>query len=468
MISPAKISPAKETDRLGGSHRGLPPHSWRRRLYVNARLRVLSIRGFQRRWFVPAQEPDDAPNHHQIEAVNTKLRAMRGAVEANVSRLGALMRRNSPSALETFKEVNHEVDRQFVAVQHIWDFFFDIFSQRRSVYAAFLRRCDSVVDECYALVFRELPIGKPWTETPPYCYLEKAFSPATIRRGVGLLPRGPFAAANPFPVIKIPYDRIGNPWALTTLHHEVSHNIHGDIPGLWQRTQIEIYRALRRAGMEKSVAKTWARWHKETLADTLGLVLGGPAVVHAMMDLFSRPRRIVMQFRPHDSHPTIYLRVFVSTHMLRRLGFSAEANDLERRWTKRYPLDQGHRIPKPMVETASRAIPVVVGTLMWKRYSELHGRRLVDLVRYTPRVHEAVLAGARMLGEGRPPSMLPRRHVISAGVYAFEQWPDKARVIRHAMFEALDRGRDGSSVTPMPTNAAPKKRDGPRGVGAMP
>lgn len=422
-------------------------------MYVDARLRVEAIRGFQRDWFVKTSDPRVAPNPHHIVSVNARLRTMRRATEGKVRQLGSLMRSSAPASLETFKEVRQDVDRQVLAIQRVWDFFFDIFSQRRSIYARFLRRCDNVIDECYVLVFRRLALPKPWRKTPPLCYLEKAFSPATIRRGVGLIRRGPLSAANPFPVIKIPYDRIANPWALTSLHHEVSHDIHGDVPNLWRRTEVNIHRALRRAGMGQNVAEVWRLWHKETLADLLGILLGGPAVVRSMTDKFSRPRRIVMRFRPHDSHPTPYLRVFISTHALRRLGFSQEAAELERKWKARYPLAQGHRIPKNLLKTAARAIPIVVRTLLWTRYSELGGKRLVDIVKYSREDHSRVLAGAQSLIEGRTPTALPKRHIISAGVYAFERRPDKARTIRRALFNALDDRR-----TINPAAVSPVKR----------
>lgn len=434
------MSRTRTTDtKAGGGLVRLPPRTWRGRAYVNARLRVAAIRGFRRDWFVKTSDPRIGPNPHHIASVNARLRIMRHATERNVRRLGSLMRTSAPPLPETFKEVRHDFDRRVVAIQNVWDFFFDIFSQRHSIYSRFLRRCDNVVDECYVLVFRRLALPKPWTKTPPLCYLDKGFSPATIRRGVGLRTRGPLSAANPFPVIKIPYDRIANPWTLTSLHHEVSHDIHGDVPNLWRRTQVNIHRALRRAGMGRNVAQVWGLWHKETLADLLGILLGGPAVVRSMMDQFSRPRRIVMRFRPHDSHPTPYLRIFINTHALRRLGFPQDAAELERKWKARYPLAKGHRIPDDLLKTAPRAIPIVVRTLLWTPYPELGGKRLVDIVNYSREAHSRVLAGAQALIEGRTPTGLPKRHVISAGVYAFERNPDKARTIRRALFKALDR-----------------------------
>lgn len=421
---------------------GLARRDWRYRLFVNARLRVASIRGFRRRWFLGRRDDRAHPNAKHIRSINERLRELRrDDLEKRARRLGALVKDDVASSLENFKQVRHDLDRRIARVQNLWDFFFDIFSQRRGVYASFLRRCDDVVGECYKLVFNKLEKPNPWTGTPPLCYLEKAFSPATIRRGVRFLSRVNVSTTNPFPVIKIPYDRVAIPWTLTSLVHEVSHNIHGDIPNFWQGTKLNVYRTLRRAGIPKQDARVWSFWHKETLADLLGILLGGPAVVRSLMDMMSRPRDKVMGFRPNDSHPTPYLRVLISTYTLGRLGFAKDAARMQREWKKRYPLTKGHRIPKNLLKTAPRAIPIVVRTLLWTPYRQLGGKRLVELVNYSKKMHRRVLAGSTKLVVGDRSAGLPKRLIISAAVYAFERCPDKAKAIRRAVFRALDSAR---------------------------
>jgi hypothetical protein len=373
---------------------------------------------------------------------------LRRDLDKVVKRLGKLLTSNVTSSVENFKELRHKLDRRIVSVQNLWDFFFDMFSQRRGIYASFLRRCDGVVGECYKLVFNRLGKPNPWTRTPPLCYLEKAFSPATIRRGVRLRSRYSVPVANPFPVIKIPYDRVANPWTLTSLVHEVSHNIHGDIPNLWQRTRARIYKTLRKEGIPEEEAKVWSFWHKETLADLLAILLGGPAVVRSLTDLMSRPRYIVMRFRPHDSHPTPYLRILISTYTLGKLGFPKEAEKMEQEWKMRYPLSKGHQIPEGLLKAASRVIPLVVKTLLWTPYGELGGKRLVELVNYSKRTHRRVLSASRELLAGRVPAGLPERLIISAGVYAFQMRPESAKTIRRVLFKALGERRALPVATP--------------------
>ncbi|MFX0201196.1 MAG: hypothetical protein ACFFCW_34190, partial [Candidatus Hodarchaeota archaeon] len=274
---------------------GLPRSDWRLRLLVNARLRVGSIRGFRRRWFVDLGDTHSHPNIYHIQVINKRLLDLRADLDQDVRRLARMTLPGSRTLMEGLVNKRQNLDRRLVSVQHLWDFFFDMFSQRKTIYEPFLRRCDGIVGECYRLIFNRLGEHYPWIKTPPLCYMEKAYSPATVRRGVRFFQRAGLMTANPFPVIRIPYDRISTPWQLAVLVHEVSHNIHGDIPDLWQRTRIRIYKVLRKGGIPKELARTWSFWHKETLADLLSILFGGPAVVYSLLGLMSRPRRIVMR-----------------------------------------------------------------------------------------------------------------------------------------------------------------------------
>lgn len=120
---------------------------------------------------------------------------------------------------------------------------------------------------------------------------------------------------------------------------------------------------------------------------------------------------------------------------------------MERAWKERYPLSKGHRIPRTILETAPKVIPVVVKTLLWTPYPELGGKKMVDLVSYSKRMHRAVQAGSRRLLKGSTPADLPKRLIISAGVYAFRKEPDRAKQIRSALLKALDGPRDSIPVT---------------------
>ena len=67
----------------------------------------------------------------------------------------------------------------------------------------------------------------------PVCYMEHGYSPATMRRGVALARL--LGEPNPFPLIRIPWDR-DQPWQAVFLH-EVAHNVQSDL-GIWQENSV--------------------------------------------------------------------------------------------------------------------------------------------------------------------------------------------------------------------------------------
>ena len=73
--------------------------------------------------------------------------------------------------------------------------------------------------------------AKPTPTLLPFSYAHSGFSPATFRRGVPLrrLRHNP----NLFPLIMLPQHRLDNVWALSSVLHEVSHNLQADL-GLWE------------------------------------------------------------------------------------------------------------------------------------------------------------------------------------------------------------------------------------------
>ncbi len=104
-------------------------------------------------------------------------------------------------------------------------------------------------------------------------YANSGFSPVTFRRGVPMmrLRRNP----NPFPLIVIPQHRLDNVWALSSVLHEVSHNLQADL-GLWEEIPKRVYQRLVSEGwLPAAIAQVWANWHKETMADMFALIWGG-------------------------------------------------------------------------------------------------------------------------------------------------------------------------------------------------
>jgi hypothetical protein len=105
-----------------------------------------------------------------------------------------------------------------------------------------------------------------------------------MRRGV-LLSRL-LGEPNPFPIVRIPWDR-DRPWQATFLH-EVAHNLQADL-GIWQENRQAVIRRLLGTSRDPLITRIYGRWHKEIFADLAALLLGGPAAAWGMAIFLAHP-----------------------------------------------------------------------------------------------------------------------------------------------------------------------------------
>jgi hypothetical protein len=301
------------------------------------------------------------------------------------------------------------------AMERIWDFYFRLFGQRQTRFGDWLLGADRIALDCYQAIYTGLDTPRSVPTPPPFSFMETGGSPSTFRRGVTLTRLG--RRKNPFPIIHLPYHRLVNPWTLGAIHHEVSHNIQNDL-GLWEVVPRRIAPRLLAAGLPPDVARTWARWHKEIWADLCGLLLGGPALITSLMGVVARGPRATLGFNSAGVHPTPYLRVLINLELLRRLGFTAEADAFDRLWRRLYPRPDAGNIPPAMLATFPRANRLVVDTICFQPYAQLGGKRLADVVRFRP-AHQAMVAeAAGRIAHGVDPGILPSRFLVGAARWA--------------------------------------------------
>src|SRR2546423_1162544 len=211
----------------------------------------------------------------------------------------------------------------------------------------------------------------------PFSYANSGFSPATYRRDVPL-PKLRFNK-NLFPLIMLPQHRLDNVWALSSVLHEVSHNLQADL-GLWDEMPGHVYRRLTtEGGIPPNVAQVGDRWHKEMMADMFALLLGGPAAVESLMDVVGRAPASTVKFNPMGVHPTPYLRVLISLILLRRMGFEKMAADLRRVWLRLYPRLTPADIPPPIMETFQRASELAADTMGFQPYRQFANKSLAQV-----------------------------------------------------------------------------------------
>jgi hypothetical protein len=237
--------------------------------------------------------------------------------------------------------------------------------------------------------------------------------------------------------VQLPYHRLVNPWTLGAILHEVSHNLQNEI-GLTTATRDAVSLRLTEADVPSDVVQTWARWHRETFADMLALLLGGPAIVASLIDILARAPSSVAAYNPRGVHPLPLLRTRISTELLARMGFTQDARRYRRLWDTMYAGIEPDA-PAALLRTASLCIPLVVETLCFTPYAALGGISLVRVFAFGAK-HQAMVAEAgERLARGTDPGIVPERFLIGAARHALDYRLASPDAIASAFYRDLGR-----------------------------
>ena len=270
-----------------------------KRIAVTARAQRLA-RLTPRRVGLRPQDIPYAPSAEHFQAVNQRLAQISARIAGRLAHLQRIWsRRETEPKLIATAMVEREIDR----ARRSFGMFFEIFSQRGSSFARPLAAHDMIATDCYRAVRAAAPDVFSGALLKPVTYMEHGYSPATQRRGVQLARL--LGDKNPFPVIRIPWDR-DNPWQAVFLH-EVAHNIQADL-GLWHENQTAVASRMMGSLRDPLLVSIFRRWHKEIFADLAAILLGGPAAAAGMMNFLSHPSPRSLTYRPGGAHPTGYVR----------------------------------------------------------------------------------------------------------------------------------------------------------------
>jgi hypothetical protein len=333
----------------------------------------------------------------------------------------------------TRKENAH---RHVQAIERVWDFYFELFGQRQGAYADWLLSCDRIALDCYQVAYTGLGTARSVPAPPPFCYMRTGFAPATFRRGIPLTRLG--KQLNPFPLVQLPYHRLVNPWTLGAVLHEVSHNLQSDL-GLGRDVPRRVGARLLRSGCGRQVASVWVRWNREMFADMSALLLGGPEIVGSLMDVVGRGPETVTAYSPRGPHPTPYLRTLINIELLRRMGFTGEAEQYRRAWKRIYPDPHAGTIPKAVIDTFPEACALAVDAMCYQPYPSLGNKSLAQVIRFQPKDQSMVEEAARRLAAGTDPGIVPERFLIGAARYALNRKIARPGVITVNFYKELAR-----------------------------
>jgi len=391
------------------------------------------------------QDVPFAPSAAHFGAANARLSEIDGAVRRALASLSAELRRAPPNSHQVLNRsalLEREIDR----ARRAFGLFFDVFSQRGTRFAPALAACDAIAVDCFRVIRQNMPGLLDAPLLKPLTYLEHGFSPATFRRGVLL--RRLLGERNPFPLIRVPYERVEAPWGMGVILHEIGHSLQADL-GVWQETEIALQRRVLGVTGNPWLTRLWGRWHKEIFADLIACLLGGPASVHSMKDFLAYPPSRVLTFHPLSAHPTPYLRVLIQAEMLRRMGFPKQARDVRDNWYRLYrSYLPAARIPALLLRTAARVIPHVVDEIAFQTRRGLAQHTLVDVVPFRQEDQEQILRAAEALARGRMPEGLPPRFAVSASREALDQGRVPPRQISKTVLTHLTRLGSRSAEAP--------------------
>ncbi len=357
-----------------------------------------------------------APGAEHFRAANRRLAAIDRQVRARLRQLRAS---TDAACCDAYLDGMAMVERELDRARRAFGLFFEVFAQRGTGFARALAAHDAVARDCYAAVRAAAPSIFAGPLVPPLTYLEHGYSPATMRRGVTLSRL--LGETNPFPLIRIPFDR-DQPWQAVFLH-EVAHNLQADL-GLWVENRDAVVQRLAEMRASDRAISIFGRWQKEIFADLAALLLGGPAAAWGMAEFLAHPADKVMTYRPGGAHPTGYLRTLVLATMLERMGFPEEGRRLERVWRRLYDPARGHRIPADLLREAPRLVPAVVDEIAYQPRRALAERALATVIPFGRGDQARIRRAGLLLRHGRPAPDLPPRHLVCAARYAIEAGAD--------------------------------------------
>lgn len=401
--------------------------------FLDTKFRALKARAVRLYSLTPRRvglRPEDipyAPSQSHFHAANRRLTKIGQRISREIA---AIERTWPPATPERALSQMAMLDRQVDRVRRTFGMFFEVLSQRGSSFAPALAAHDMIAADCYAIVRATLPEAFGGPLIKPLTYMEHGYSPATQRRGVALSRL--LGDSNPFPVIRIPWDR-DNPWQSVFLH-EVSHNLHADM-GVWQENAIAVGTRLTRERFDPLVVTIFRRWHKEIFADLAALLLGGTATAWGMMEFLSHPGARALTYRPGGAHPTGWIRVLMLTEMMRRMGFPEEAAKADKVWRRLYNPARGHRMPPVLFAAVPRAVPAVIDEIAYQPRRGLGQHALADAIPFSRGDEARIRQGGIAIAAGRMPTGLPPRFLVSASRFALESGADpqtiSTMVIRH-------------------------------------
>jgi hypothetical protein len=174
-------------------------------------------------------------------------------------------------------------------------------------------------------------------------------------------------------------------------------------------------------------------------SDMCAVLLGGPNMLASLMDVVGRAPETTNFYTARVPHPTPYLRTLISVELLRRLGFTKDAERYARTWKRIYPRPEGGTIPAAVLETFQSACAVAVDAMCFRPYKTLGGKSLAQVMPFGAKEQHMIEEAAGRLAAGTDPGIVPARFLIGAARVAFDAKMARPAVIAENFYKELAR-----------------------------
>jgi hypothetical protein len=148
---------------------------------------------------------------------------------------------------------------------------------------------------------------------------------------------------------------------------------------------------------------------------------------------------MVFGFNPRGVHPTPYLRTLISVELLRRMGFTDEAAQYRRAWTRVYPDARAGNIPEAMLKTFPEACAQAVDAMCYQPYKALGNKSLAQVIRFQRKDYQMMEEAAGRMAAGADPGIIPERFLIGASRIALNRRMARPGVVTENFYKELVR-----------------------------
>lgn len=397
----------------------------RKRDELNSKLQA--VPNELKRWVELSENNQPFEKHHsQIRKLAPQIEGLHSAIAEDL--------KNLMDNDENLLREARKLETRMLAVHSVWDYFRSKFVLRaQEPFAKFLKAADAFAWACYEPVQKahKEAGGKDMRE-PPLVVLQNLWSPSALPRdhayNIARAPGGwtdtkPFVdviESLPLPILGLPWFHLEHLPHVVLLAHEVGHVVEHDF-GLEDTVEAVV----RTAPLtDESRRDAWVSWRKEVFADWFGCYAAGPAFVWALAEVLASGVAGIINEKKQDTwgdYPTTTLRVCFNRAALRLLGWTEDADDIEKEWTSTYASHQmGHfEADAAVVAEALKGGTLLPDALLYNRVRPQENRS-VEIVSLSPNITEltdtslrdarALIAAAGTLYRATPSNALTRKH----------------------------------------------------------